>query len=283
MQVSFARDFSHHTLLKGLRKYTFLITQGDWQRLPNILNINGETPQLELQWDIFVMTKWREQLIAEGHHLDLDQSCLRQMRPPATCRPATARYQEPMLWAAVTVCFFGFFQAGEITVRSSLAFDARVHFCWGDVAITDTGGVLWVFPKTRRPISMGEGNGGVHRGPTTNNLCLVEAVRAYVAHRGMAPGAFFCVEGKARFVELIYTCSPHSSGGTSCWILQTQFSYRSGDGGRSGQNTRFDHPSSRALDMLRLSGLHLDTYGAAGAVHPATSWPTYPMSHCGLC
>ena len=40
-----------------------------------------------------------------------------------------------MLWAAATVCFFGFFRAGEITVPTLSAFDQKRHLAWGDVAI----------------------------------------------------------------------------------------------------------------------------------------------------
>ena len=89
--------------------------------------------------------------------LPITPAILRQMRPPATRRPVTASYQETMLWAAATVCFFGFFRAGEITVPRSSAFDARVHLCWGDVAIADTGGVLRVFLKRSKTDQFGRG------------------------------------------------------------------------------------------------------------------------------
>ena len=40
-----------------------------------------------------------------------------------------------LLWAAATVCFFGFFRAGEITVPTLSDFDEKIHLAWGDVAI----------------------------------------------------------------------------------------------------------------------------------------------------
>lgn len=43
-----------------------------------------------------------------------------------------------MLRAAVSICFFGFFCSGEITVPSVLAFDSHIHLAWGDVAVSDT-------------------------------------------------------------------------------------------------------------------------------------------------
>ena len=39
-----------------------------------------------------------------------------------------------MMWAAATVCFFGFLRSGEITVPLFSVFDPAVHLTWGDVA-----------------------------------------------------------------------------------------------------------------------------------------------------
>ena len=43
-----------------------------------------------------------------------------------------------MLWAAATMCFFGFFCSGEITIPSSTAYDATSHLSLSDVAIDNT-------------------------------------------------------------------------------------------------------------------------------------------------
>jgi len=40
-----------------------------------------------------------------------------------------------MLWAAATMCIFGFFHSGEIIIPSIAAYDATVHLSWGDVAV----------------------------------------------------------------------------------------------------------------------------------------------------
>ena len=45
------------------------------------------------------------------------------------------RYDHIMLWAAASLCFFGFFRSGEITVQSAGAFDSKVHLAWGDVSV----------------------------------------------------------------------------------------------------------------------------------------------------
>ena len=42
-------------------------------------------------------------------------------------------FNDIMLWAAASSCFFGFFRAGEVTVLSDSSFDAATHLAWGDV------------------------------------------------------------------------------------------------------------------------------------------------------
>ena len=47
------------------------------------------------------------------------------------------RFAEIMLWATATLCFFGFFRAGEIIVPSLTSFEPTKHLAWGDVAVDD--------------------------------------------------------------------------------------------------------------------------------------------------
>ena len=42
-----------------------------------------------------------------------------------------------MLWAAASLCFFGFFCSGEITIPSDLAFDVGAHLCFSDVSVNN--------------------------------------------------------------------------------------------------------------------------------------------------
>ena len=40
-----------------------------------------------------------------------------------------------MLWAAATLCFFGFLRSGEITVPSETVFDEGAHLTFEDVTV----------------------------------------------------------------------------------------------------------------------------------------------------
>ena len=43
-----------------------------------------------------------------------------------------------MIWAAATLCFFGFFRSGGITMSTEKAFDGTKYLAWGDVAVDNT-------------------------------------------------------------------------------------------------------------------------------------------------
>ena len=40
-----------------------------------------------------------------------------------------------MLWAVSSLCFFGFFRAGELTVPSEDSYNPQIHLNYGDIAI----------------------------------------------------------------------------------------------------------------------------------------------------
>ena len=106
-----------------------------------------------------------------------------------------ARSSDPdikMLWAAATLCFFGFFRAGELTVPSPSAYKASHHLSWGDVAIDDPSDpkVLQVKIKHSKTDQLGKGI-DVYIGRTGCNICPVAAVLSYMAVRGNKAGVFF--------------------------------------------------------------------------------------------
>lgn len=43
-------------------------------------------------------------------------------------------HEKHLLWATVSVCFFGMFRAGELTVSDVASFNPNTHLTWGDVA-----------------------------------------------------------------------------------------------------------------------------------------------------
>ena len=97
-----------------------------------------------------------------------------------------------MMWAAATVCFFGFFRSGEITVPSVAAYDTTVHLAWGDVAVDNPSKPTAIRIKLKRSKCDQFGAGvDVHLGHTNSPLCPVTALLAYMASRRDTPGPFF--------------------------------------------------------------------------------------------
>lgn len=139
--------------------------------------------------------------------LPMTPPILQRIRSLWNSRPTRADYVMP--WAAVTLCFFGFFRSGEITVPSREAFDARVHLGWGDVAIDNRTNPQMVKVHLRRSKTDQFGSGvDVVIGKTQDSLCPVAAVCAFMAQRGTSPGPFFVFPDgtpltKPRFVEII--------------------------------------------------------------------------------
>ena len=139
--------------------------------------------------------------------LPITPPILERIRSLWNGRPTRAEYVMP--WAAVTLCFFGFFRSGEVTVPSREAFETRVHLGWGDVAIDDRTNPRAVRVHLRRSKTDQFGNGiDVVVGRTGDTLCPVTAVCAFMAQRGPSPGPFFLFPDgtpltKARFVSIV--------------------------------------------------------------------------------
>ena len=80
--------------------------------------------------------------------LPITPQLLRRLRPESLRRgDGAASYDELLLWAISTVCFFGFFRAGELTVQNPTSFNPAVHLAWGDVSISADGQVIRLFLK----------------------------------------------------------------------------------------------------------------------------------------
>ena len=114
-----------------------------------------------------------------------------------------------MLWAAVTLCFFGFLRSGEVTVPSDSVFDPATHLTFDDINVDDITNptLLKLRLKASKTDPFRKGV-DVVVGKTNNKLCPVTAVLAYLALRGNGPGFLFrFMDGKlltkARFVEAV--------------------------------------------------------------------------------
>ena len=141
--------------------------------------------------------------------LPITPPILQRIRSLWDSSPKRVEYVLP--WAAVTLCFFGFFRSGEITVPSREAFDPQVHLSWGDVAIDDRNNPQAVRVHLRRSKTDQFRNGiDIVIGRTGDSLCPVAAVCAFMVRRGSSPGPFFMFPDgtpltKARFVNVVRT------------------------------------------------------------------------------
>ena len=99
------------------------------------------------------------------------------------------------LWAATTLCFFGFFRSGEITIPTLVAFNSSIHLSWGDVAVDsiESPTCARIHLKRSKCDQMGKGV-DIYVGTTGDELCPVTALLAYIAKRGTTLGAFFLSE-----------------------------------------------------------------------------------------
>ena len=97
-----------------------------------------------------------------------------------------------MLWAAVVICFFGFFRSGEITVPSLNSFDPSTHLGWGDVSLDNVldPTMLKVHLRKSKTDQLKKGV-DVYIGKINGSLCPVGAGVEYMSTRGSDLGPFF--------------------------------------------------------------------------------------------
>ena len=100
-----------------------------------------------------------------------------------------------MLWAAATMCFFGFLRVGEIVIPSDSGFDPSIHLTPKDVKVSDLQDPRWLVVRIKAsktdPFRQGV---SIYLGRTRNDLCPVSAVLGYMVQRGMQDGPFFRFE-----------------------------------------------------------------------------------------
>ena len=112
-----------------------------------------------------------------------------------------------ILWAAATMCFFGFLRVGEVVTPGDDIFDPTCHLAQGDVRINDLQDPKFVVVRIKSsktdPFRQGV---SIYLGRARDSLCLVAAVLGYMVQRGTEGGPFFNFEDgrlltRGRFVS----------------------------------------------------------------------------------
>ncbi len=112
-----------------------------------------------------------------------------------------------MLWAAATVCFFGFLRAGEAVAPSDTGYDSRFHLSFGDVRVDSIQKPSWLAVDIKRSKTDQFGKGvTLSIGATGTGICPVAAMLGYLAQQGSNPGPLFLFHDgrfltRARFVS----------------------------------------------------------------------------------
>ena len=114
-----------------------------------------------------------------------------------------------MLWAASTLCFFGFMRSGEIIVPSDTTFEDSTHLTFADVAVDNltSPSMLRVHLKASKTDPFRAGV-DIVVGRAGNALCPVVAVVNYLLIRGSGPSPLFRFQDgkpltRARLVEQV--------------------------------------------------------------------------------
>ena len=127
---------------------------------------------------------------ATRRKLPITPKILRLMR--AQWNAAGFKYIETMLWAAATVCFFGFMRAGELTTPDKGSFGPSQHLTMSDLATDDLKHptLVQVTLKSSKTDPFRQGV-TITLGETGNELCPLRALFDYLHMRGNPPGPLF--------------------------------------------------------------------------------------------
>ena len=102
------------------------------------------------------------------------------------------------LWAACTTCLFGFLRSGEITAPINRTFDSTYHLTLEDISLDNISqpGPVRVCIKASKTDLFRRGV-DIFLGRTSNSLCPVAALLAYLVIRGKSSGPLFCIANVA--------------------------------------------------------------------------------------
>ena len=101
-------------------------------------------------------------------------------------------YDNTMLWAAATLCFFGFLRAGEIIVPSDKGYDPTAHLSFSDIAVDNMANpsIMQVHIKASKTDPFRKGV-SIYVGRTGNDLSPIAAMLTYLSIRGGDAGQLF--------------------------------------------------------------------------------------------
>ena len=135
-----------------------------------------------------------------------------------------------MLWAASTLCFFGFLRMGEAVAPSDAGFDARYLLAYGDVRFNSPTDPSWMEVTIKRSKCDQFGRWvTLSIGATRMATCHLAVMLSYLAQRGSRPGSLFAFENgrlltRDRFVAALRaaleTCGidPTAYAGQRFWV-----------------------------------------------------------------
>ena len=90
-----------------------------------------------------------------------------------------------MLWAAASLCFFGFLRSGEVTIPTDTSFDKAVHLTFEDIAVDNLKDPTMVRARLKSsktdPFRKGV---DIVVGRTGDRICPVAAMLGYLRARG---------------------------------------------------------------------------------------------------
>ena len=127
---------------------------------------------------------------APRRKLPITPTILRQIR--SQWARVGVDYEDTMLWAAATICFFGILRAGELLMDRRSGFDPSQHLALEDVATDDKRQptMIQITLKHSKTDPFRKGV-DIVVGTTGNDLCPVKALLDYLGMRGGAPGPLF--------------------------------------------------------------------------------------------
>ena len=146
----------------------------------------GAMPQLE-----YVLKGLKRKVAGRQHRvrLPITPGILRKLKRVWEQMPD--RFNAAMLWAASTLCFFGFLRLGEAVVPAS-GYDPEVHLSFADARVNDRSSPDWMEVRIKAsktdPFRKGV---TVYIGATRGDLCPVAALLSYMVLRGNHDGPLF--------------------------------------------------------------------------------------------